>query len=224
MGRYCYHTYWCKSRIASNHLLIFFWGNLTRPNLVHIVCLDQTRSLPCILLHSTIMSSTVTSTSFPMPSASADLGTTWAFLQEGVDHIMTKLQTGVSYSKANSETPIINYIIHQCITVHGPIHRCLQLLHIFQDAWKCIRDDWNRKQKWVLFEMSNALADPWPNPIAGANLIGSDLYNHLIRYFVEHLKGLRQASRFHALHPLINIDSNAGDRAPTRWSPLTLLC
>jgi cullin 1 len=34
-----------------------------------------------------------------MPSASADLATTWAFLEEGVDHIMTKLQTGVSYSK-----------------------------------------------------------------------------------------------------------------------------
>lgn len=37
--------------------------------------------------------------SYPMPPASADLATTWAFLEEGVDHIMTKLQTGVSYSK-----------------------------------------------------------------------------------------------------------------------------
>jgi cullin 1 len=34
-----------------------------------------------------------------MPPATADLATTWAFLEEGVDHIMTKLQTGVSYSK-----------------------------------------------------------------------------------------------------------------------------
>lgn len=34
-----------------------------------------------------------------MPPPSADLQTTWAFLEEGVDHIMTKLQTGVSYSK-----------------------------------------------------------------------------------------------------------------------------
>jgi len=34
-----------------------------------------------------------------MPPANADLTTTWAFLEEGVDHIMTKLQTGVSYSK-----------------------------------------------------------------------------------------------------------------------------
>jgi cullin 1 len=35
----------------------------------------------------------------PMPPSGADLATTWAFLEEGVDHIMTKLQTGVSYSK-----------------------------------------------------------------------------------------------------------------------------
>lgn len=34
-----------------------------------------------------------------MPPANADLATTWAYLEEGVDHIMTKLQTGVSYSK-----------------------------------------------------------------------------------------------------------------------------
>lgn len=34
-----------------------------------------------------------------MPPASSDLATTWAFLEEGVDHIMTKLHTGVSYSK-----------------------------------------------------------------------------------------------------------------------------
>lgn len=35
----------------------------------------------------------------PMPPQNADLPTTWAYLEEGVDHIMTKLQTGVSYSK-----------------------------------------------------------------------------------------------------------------------------
>jgi len=27
---------------------------------------------------------------------------------------------------------------------------------------------------------------------AGANLMGSDLYNHLIRYFAVHLKSLRE--------------------------------
>ncbi len=31
-----------------------------------------------------------------------------------------------------------------------------------------------------------------PFKIAGANLMGSDLYNHLIRYFNQHLVGLRE--------------------------------
>lgn len=46
------------------------------------------------------MASASTSAASPaMPPANADLQTTWAYLEEGVDHIMTKLQTGVSYSK-----------------------------------------------------------------------------------------------------------------------------
>ncbi|KAH0831920.1 hypothetical protein J3R83DRAFT_12803 [Lanmaoa asiatica] len=48
---------------------------------------------------ATSSSSTPSNAPHPMPPASADLATTWAFLEEGVDHIMTKLQTGVSYSK-----------------------------------------------------------------------------------------------------------------------------
>ncbi|KAG5220800.1 Cullin-domain-containing protein [Salix suchowensis] len=48
----------------------------------------------------TLVTDKMSSTAGPaMPPASADLATTWAFLEEGVDHIMTKLQTGVSYSK-----------------------------------------------------------------------------------------------------------------------------
>lgn len=43
--------------------------------------------------------SSATNAPFPMPASTADLATTWAFLEEGVEHIMTKLQTGVSYSK-----------------------------------------------------------------------------------------------------------------------------
>lgn len=34
-----------------------------------------------------------------MRPAAVDPQTTWEFLEEGVDHIMTKLHTGVSYSK-----------------------------------------------------------------------------------------------------------------------------
>ena len=41
-------------------------------------------------------------------------------------------------------------------------------------------------------EFSSSCSDHHPPfEIAGANLMGSDLYNHLIRYFNQHLVGLR---------------------------------
>ncbi len=46
------------------------------------------------LLRSTMASSVI-------PPANSDLHTTWAFLVEGIDHIMTKLHTGVTFSKVN---------------------------------------------------------------------------------------------------------------------------
>ncbi|TFY78525.1 hypothetical protein EWM64_g5483 [Hericium alpestre] len=94
----------------------------------------------------------------PMPPQNADLATTWAFLEEGVDHIMTKLQTGVSYSKYMSlYTVAYNY----CTSSKMP---------------------------------STATADLSTPGRSGANLMGSDLYNNLIRYFVTHLRGLRDQS------------------------------
>ena len=38
------------------------------------------------------------SDSVPLPD-SRDLNATWAFLEEGVDHIMTRLSEGMSYPK-----------------------------------------------------------------------------------------------------------------------------
>ncbi|KAK0201666.1 Cullin [Desarmillaria ectypa] len=90
----------------------------------------------------------------PIPPANADLTTTWAFLEEGVDHIMTKLQTGVSYSKYMSlYTVAYNYCTSPKTGPEG---------------------------------MGLGTATR-----TGANLMGSDLYNNLIRYFVVHLKALR---------------------------------
>ena len=37
-------------------------------------------------------------TAYPMPPANADLATTWSFLEEGINHIMTTPQT-VPYAK-----------------------------------------------------------------------------------------------------------------------------
>jgi cullin 1 len=93
-----------------------------------------------------------------MPPASADLATTWAFLEEGVDHIMTKLQTGVSYSKYMSlYTVAYNYCTSS--------------------------------------RMHNTTTDTvGQGSRTGANLMGSDLYNNLIRYFITHLKLLKDQS------------------------------
>ncbi|KAF8917037.1 Cullin-domain-containing protein [Mucidula mucida] len=91
----------------------------------------------------------------PIPPANADLATTWAFLEEGVDHIMTKLQTGVSYSKYMAlYTVAYNY---------------------------CVSPKSNTSSEFGSLGAGRT----------GANLMGSDLYNNLIRYFVCHLKLLR---------------------------------
>ncbi|KAG1748664.1 Cullin-domain-containing protein [Suillus lakei] len=108
-------------------------------------------------------SSTTTTTapanvSHPMPPATADLATTWAFLEEGVDHIMTKLQTGVSYSKYMSlYTVAYNY---------------------------CTSSRMHSTTTDTVGQGSRT----------GANLMGSDLYNNLIRYFITHLKLLKDQS------------------------------
>ncbi|KAJ7857731.1 Cullin [Mycena olivaceomarginata] len=92
-----------------------------------------------------------------MPAATADLQTTWAFLEDGVDHIMTKLQTGVSYSKYMSlYTVAYNYCT-------------------------------SSKMQGTSADHAGAIANR-----TGANLMGADLYNNLIRYFVTHLKSLRE--------------------------------
>ena len=71
---------------------------------------------------------------YPIPPATADLATTWAFLEEGVDHIMTKLHTGVSYTKyMNLYTVSYNYCtsskMHSTSSSEQSVAgRCLSLL------------------------------------------------------------------------------------------------
>ncbi|KAI5117366.1 hypothetical protein M0805_002479 [Coniferiporia weirii] len=93
-----------------------------------------------------------------MPPANSDLETTWRFLEEGVDHIMTKLQTGVSYSKYMSlYTVSYNYCTSS--RMHGNT------------------------------EPGSGLSSR-----TGANLMGSDLYNKLTKYLVQHLKTVREGA------------------------------
>ncbi|KAI0826742.1 Cullin-domain-containing protein [Trametes gibbosa] len=103
------------------------------------------------------MASNSVNTAYPMPPANADLQTTWAYLEEGVDHIMTKLQTGVSYSKYMSlYTVSYNYCTSS--------------------------------------KMHSGADQPGGGIGHRTNLMGSDLYNNLIRYFVNHLKTLKTQS------------------------------
>jgi cullin 1 len=46
----------------------------------------------------------------PMPARTADLEETWTYLTKGVDHIMTTLETGLSFSDYTSlYTAIYNF-------------------------------------------------------------------------------------------------------------------
>ncbi|VDB91866.1 unnamed protein product [Peniophora sp. CBMAI 1063] len=122
------------------------------------------------------MSGSSTPTGVNIPPANADLATTWAHLEEGVDHIMTKLHTGVSYSKyMGLYTVAYNY----CTSSKMP-----------------------------------AAQDP-TQARSGANLMGSDLYNHLIRYFVAHLRGLKDASDALQNEPLLRYYAQEWDRYTT---------
>ncbi|PIL22855.1 transcription factor [Ganoderma sinense ZZ0214-1] len=117
--------------------------------------------------------------SYPMPPPNADLQTTWTYLEEGVDHIMTKLQTGVSYSKYMSlYTVSYNYCTSS--KMHGTGDQGGGMGHR-----------------------------------TGANLMGSDLYNNLIRYFVNHLKGLRTTSDGHQDEALLRYYAQEWDRYTT---------
>ncbi|KZV95811.1 Cullin-domain-containing protein [Exidia glandulosa HHB12029] len=91
-----------------------------------------------------------------MPPATADLQTTWNFLEEGVDHIMTRLREGVSYSK---------------------------YMALYTVAYN-----------YCTSSRMHSSAESGLGGRTGANLMGSDLYNNLIRYFVAHLKTLKETS------------------------------
>ncbi|PFH50426.1 hypothetical protein AMATHDRAFT_61141 [Amanita thiersii Skay4041] len=85
-----------------------------------------------------------------IPSKNAELDETWAYLHEGVDHIMTRLEEGLSFNGySNLYTAVYNY----CTSTK---------MHNKPDGHKT----------------------------TGANLVGSDLYNKLSMYFMDHFKSM----------------------------------
>ncbi|KIY67142.1 Cullin-domain-containing protein [Cylindrobasidium torrendii FP15055 ss-10] len=92
-----------------------------------------------------------------IPPANADLATSWEYLEDGIEHIMMRLQSGVSYSKYMSlYTVAYNY---------------------------CVNSRAGSSSDFGSAARGGA-----------ASLQGSDIYNSLIRYFICHLKLLRDAS------------------------------
>ncbi|KAH8108737.1 Cullin-domain-containing protein [Phellopilus nigrolimitatus] len=108
----------------------------------------------------------------------ADLETTWRFLEEGVDHIMTKLQTGVSYSKYMSlYTVSYNYCTSS--RMHGSPEAGVHTGR------------------------------------TGANLMGSDLYNKLTKYLIQHLKTVREGAENIVDEALLQYYAKEWDRYTT---------
>ncbi|EJC98883.1 Cullin-domain-containing protein [Fomitiporia mediterranea MF3/22] len=124
------------------------------------------------------VSGSSSSSSYQMPPPNADLETTWRFLEEGVDHIMTKLQTGVSYSKYMSlYTVSYNYCTSS--RMHG-----------------------NADSSMV-------------SGRSGANLMGSDLYNKLTKYLIQHLKTVREGAENLVDEDLLRYYAREWDRYTT---------
>ena len=104
-----------------------------------------------------------------MPPNTADLEETWAFLNAGVDRIMNHLEQGIS-SKDYQILYVTVYNYCTSTKTHGRLDgtRC-------ECPLCCL---------FCIFADSCALA--------GANLVGSDLYNKLSEYFILHLKPMLQ--------------------------------
>lgn len=114
------------------------YGNaiaVTGPNIAVAARLFPRPPPPPLFSHSLPPFLMAAITQFSMPPATADLATTWAFLEEGVDHIMTKLHTGVSYTKyMNLYTVSYNYCtsskMHSTTSSEQSVAgRCLSPLH-----------------------------------------------------------------------------------------------
>ena len=102
-----------------------------------------------------------------MPARTADLDETWNFLNEGVDHIMTRLESGLSFA---SYTSLYTTVYNYCTStkMHGKLE-----------------GNRSERSRRVTFMTRFLTLAPI---IGGANLVGSDLYKKLSGYFVNHFK------------------------------------
>ncbi|KAM6496298.1 Cullin [Amanita muscaria] len=118
-----------------------------------------------------------------IPPKTADLEETWTYLVEGVNHIMTRLEQGLSFTAyTNLYTTVYNY----CTSTRMHASR--------------------------------------PDGHKGANLVGSDLYNKLSIYFLDHFKPMIQATERLQDVDLLRYYTEQWDRYTTGANYLNRLC
>jgi len=120
-------------------------------------------------------------TVYPIPPPNADFATTWAFLKEGLDHIMTEPQTGMSYHKYMAlSTASYNY----CISP-DPVRKFPQptpLPHTLPSF------------PFALHPVQLTDGCTHEKTAGRADVNGSDLYKSLVGFLVTHLRTLKDVS------------------------------
>lgn len=107
---------------------------------------------------------TTTAGALSMPPAGSDLHTTWAYLEDGLDYIMTKLPQGTSYSNYMGLYTVIYNYTSSAMVESG--------------------ESAGQAQGSMCLRFKRDLAKDGLNPA------GYDLYHRLSRYFGCHLKNL----------------------------------
>ncbi|KAJ3485716.1 hypothetical protein NLI96_g4760 [Meripilus lineatus] len=111
---------------------------------------------------------TTTAGALSMPPAGSDLHTTWAYLEDGLDYIMTKLPQGTSYSNYMGLYTVIYNYTSSAMVESG--------------------ESAGQAQGSMCLRFKRDLAKDGLNPA------GYDLYHRLSRYFGCHLKNLLESS------------------------------
>jgi len=121
-------------------------------------------------------------TVYPIRPPNADFAATWAFLKEGLDHIMTRPQTGMSYREYMVlSTASYNYCISPdpIRKFPNPQPRHTPFRFVFPFALRSVQ-----------------LTDDMRVKITAGrgDVMGSDLYKNLIGFLVTHLRTLGDVS------------------------------
>ncbi|KAG6376950.1 Cullin repeat-like-containing domain protein [Boletus reticuloceps] len=123
-----------------------------------------------------------------MPPASADSAIVWAFLEEGMDDIMANVQTIQYPSYMNLYTVVYNYCTSS--RMHGALDSAVGA----GNRSKYFHALLPLQQEDALSDNDDDRTDDANINAAAANVMGSELYDNLVRYFALHVKGVKEKS------------------------------